>query len=415
MVASVQIELSETMVNKEETMYVVILLQKHFKKSLSNIHVKRINRLLLTAESLLLRAKLTVTSLGRHTKGSAYVKHKIKAVDRILSNKHILKERINIYKSIAEKLIGGLTRIDIIVDWSPAGNHENHILRASLLLNEYSMTIYEEVHPQKLLGNYKVHKAFLEKLKLILPVQVRPVVITDAGFKVNWFKLVSSHGWDFEGRICSMDYKLRYDNWEKLTKIHGLATRIAKHVGQVLLTKAHKIPCELYVYRGAKKEIPNVGKKHKNNNFAKEIVRYKKQYNDPWVIATSINIVNKNPKKIIDRYRRRMKIEHGFRSIKNDRWGLGFNETKTRNPYRLSIMLLIAALAMLMLWLIGMIGEQKSLHYRYQVNSIKKHRVLSLIFLGLQIIEHELNNILQTELINLFGLIQNKESLQWQQ
>jgi hypothetical protein len=416
MVTHVQIDFREAIKNKEATMYAVRMLQKYFKKSLSNIHIKRIDRLLLTAESLLSRARLTLTSLGRHTKGPTYVKHKIKAVDRVLGNRYILKERVDFYKSIAKKLIGGLTRIDIIVDWSPAGNHENHILRASLLLNDCSMTLYEEVHPQKLLGNYKVHEAFLEKLKLILPAHVRPVIITDAGFKANWFKLILSYGWDFEGRACDMYYKLGNSSWEELSKVRALATHTAKRIGQVLLAKKHKLACEMYVYRGTKKDNSGFSKAKKyRNNFAKETVRYKKQYKEPWVIVTSISIVNKNPKKIINRYKRRMKIEHGFRSLKNDNWGLGLNETKTRNPNRLSIMLLIASLAMLILWLIGMVGEQRLLHYRYQVNSIKKHRVLSIIFLGLQIIEHGLEDILRSELSSLFGSIQNQETLQWQQ
>lgn len=367
---------------------------------------------MLTAESLSGQAKLTLTSLGRHTKGPAYVKHKIKAVDRALGNKHLLKERIDFYKAISKKLIGGLIKIDIIIDWSPADNHENHILRASLLLDECSMTLYEEVHPQKLLSNYPVHKLFLKRLKYILPNRVQPVIITDAGFKVNWFKLVLSHGWDFEGCVCDMNYKLGSCNWESVSKMHKLATCVAKHVGQILLTQKHELPCEVYVYREIKKKKRGSNKNGRRyNNFAKEIARYKKQYHDSWIIVTSLSMVDKDPKKVISKYKRRMKIEHSFRSIKNDQWGLGLNETKTRDPARLSIMLLVAALAMLMLWIIGMVGEQKSLHYRYQVNSIKKHRVLSLIFLGLQIVEHELNNIMRSEISNLFDLAQNKEAL----
>jgi hypothetical protein len=391
-------------------MHAIEMLQEYFKKSLPKVHLKIQNRIFLTVESLLMRSSLTITSLGRHTKGTAFVKHKIKAVDRLTSNLRLLAERIEVYRVLANKLIGNLKYIDIMVDWSPAGNHENHILRASLALEGRCVVIYEEVHPEQLVNNYKVHEKFLKNLAKVLPQSTNPVIVTDAGFKTDWFLLVLEQGWDFEGRICSnMHYKIGDNNWQALTKLYPKATKIAKHVGSVLLTKANKLPCEMYLYRGVKTTGKNKSKtKKKYKGFAKDLERYKRQYKQPWVIVTSV-ITNTKPEKIITRYKRRMKIEHEFRNNKNNKWGLGLNETRTRDCIKLTILLLVAAIAMLAIYLIGLVAEQNLMHYKYQVNSIKDHRVISLIFLGLQIIEHDLNKIARTDVENAFKLIQQNE------
>jgi hypothetical protein len=50
-----------------------------------------------------------------------------------------------------------------------------------------SIVIYEECHPKKNENNHSIHKAFLQHLKSILPPLVKPVVVTDAGFRALWF------------------------------------------------------------------------------------------------------------------------------------------------------------------------------------------------------------------------------------
>ncbi len=52
-------------------------------------------------DALLSGGSLSLTQLGRHRRGDAYVKHHIKAVDRLLGNKHLQRERDGIYRAIA--------------------------------------------------------------------------------------------------------------------------------------------------------------------------------------------------------------------------------------------------------------------------------------------------------------------------
>jgi len=41
----------------------------------------------------------------------------------------------------------------------------------------------------------------MTKLKMMLPKSCKPIIVTDAGFRIPWFQLVESLGWDFIGRV----------------------------------------------------------------------------------------------------------------------------------------------------------------------------------------------------------------------
>jgi hypothetical protein len=65
------------------------LCQKYFEKTPTTFHGSRKTALQVITSSLLNEAELTLTSLGRRMPGEAYVKHKIKRVDRFLGNPHV--------------------------------------------------------------------------------------------------------------------------------------------------------------------------------------------------------------------------------------------------------------------------------------------------------------------------------------
>ena len=341
------------------------------------------------AKCLLSQGKLTLTSLGRHLSGPALVKHKIKAIDRLLGNKTLQTERIDIYRALATLAIGPLTAIDILVDWSSCASHRHHLLRASLVFRDRSVTLYEEVHLEKHLGQRKVHKHFLARLKRILPLHCQQVlIITDAGFRTDWFRQVLDLGWDFEGRIRA-NMKYSADNgtfWHYCTSLYHSATGRAQYIGYLLLSKTHPLPCHAYLYKGKYTQKKSTKKKSLKGKRGKA---YRQSYADPWLLVTSMTQKPHQAKHIVKKYKRRMKIEHEFRDTKDPKWGLGLNYTRTRNIHRLAILLLIGAIAMFMLWLMGLAAERQQLHYGYQANTIKSRRVLSLIFLALQVIQHD--------------------------
>lgn len=365
------------------------LLHTYLQKSCPDIHKMRLASLMKATQCLLNQGKLTLTSLGRHTLGPGLVKHKIKAMDRLLGNLALQTECITIYRALAEKAIGSLTKIQILVDWSPCASHTHQILRASLVFRDRSITLYEEVHLETHLGQNKIHKQFLARLKQIIPLQCEQVlIITDAGFRTDWFYQVLAIGWDFEGRIrANMQYSVDTGkSWLPCTSLYKKATTCAQYIGKALLSKTNRLACYLYLYKERSVAKKNVGAKTKKGKMGKG---YRKAHYDPWLLVTSIAHQKHQAKNVTKKYKRRMKIEHEFRDTKDPKWGLGLNYTRTRDMHRLAILLLIGAVAMFMLWLIGLAAERKQLHYSYQANSIKTHRVLSLIFLALQVLQHD--------------------------
>ncbi|EKO3892424.1 IS4 family transposase, partial [Vibrio metschnikovii] len=58
------------------------------------LHLKRLNSLMLACRALLDSKKLTLTELGRNLPNQARTKHNIKRMDRLLGNRHLHKERL---------------------------------------------------------------------------------------------------------------------------------------------------------------------------------------------------------------------------------------------------------------------------------------------------------------------------------
>ena len=70
--------------------------------------------------------------------------------------------------------------------------------------------------------------------------------------------------------------------------------------------------------------------------------------------------------------------------MKSKHLGLGLNQHRSHCLHRIEILLLIAALAHYLLFLTGLQARKSNLERRYQSNSLRERRVLSLWRLGLE-------------------------------
>ncbi|MCX7115939.1 MAG: IS4 family transposase [Gammaproteobacteria bacterium] len=208
------------------------------------MHEKTRKSLINHTKSLLSgKAVLSLSSLGRNLTGNALVKHKINMAWRFLCNKTIQKEQINIYKSLFQSITSELHQLVIAVDWSGCCSKKNHLLRASLLHKGRSITIYNEIHPEKNLANETVHNDFLKNLQAILPINIKVIIITDAGFKTPWFAMVDKLGWFFIGRVSGViNYKLDTEKkWQLIDCLHQQLKRgETKYIGVGELSKGSK-------------------------------------------------------------------------------------------------------------------------------------------------------------------------------
>jgi hypothetical protein len=135
-------------------MYATSLLHKTLGQRCSDIHAARMNACCLAVQSLVEGAKATVTSLGRGLAGSAYDRHKIKRIDRLLSNQFFHQELTTFYSALTATLMKGLPEPIILIDWSPlCADQSWQLLRAALSVGGRSLTLYEEIHPRTKLGS----------------------------------------------------------------------------------------------------------------------------------------------------------------------------------------------------------------------------------------------------------------------
>ncbi len=345
--------------------------------------------------------RLTVTDLGRSIDSLAKQKHCIKRTDRLLSNTHCHAERQNIYAELVQRLIGSRQRPIIIVDWSDMDDCKRHfLLRASLAVEGSAFTLYEEVHTVKTKEKPKTHLDFMTTLKGMLTNDCRPIIVSDAGFRVPWFKLVASFGWDWIGRVRNRTFvQLNNDeSWFPCKDLYDSASTTAKALGAANMAQNNPIACQLVLYKGKPK-----GRVHKNRLGKKAMNSHSRKHaasaKEPWLLATSLPLNSSLAKKVVALYTLRMQIEESFRDLKSTRFGLSLELHLTYQVERLQVMLLIAHLALIVLWLMGKATELTRQHWQYQANTIRTRKVLSTIFIGLKMIEDKRTTLTARDLI----------------
>ncbi len=364
------------------------LLQKFLEKSCV-IHKKRIEVLVVAAETLVRCCRLSVVGLGRGLKNQVKTKHNINRMDRLIGNNHLYNESIEIYKANAQMLIGNKIRPIIVVDWSSATVAERYqLLRAGVAAEGRTLTIYEEVHELKKYNNPKVHKEFVKNLQKVLPKKCRPIIVTDAGFGIAWFKEILSHGWDYVGRVINKShYSEDGNSWEPILELLKYKRAVIKRIGEVILSKEHKFKCYLQVYKGKKK---NRIKKNEHGERAgrRTSVICARRGRQPWILASSLGKSKTIAKNINKIYASRMQIEESFRDIKSTRYGFSLRYCRSMGIKRLTNIFIIGLLGTLIAWIMGLCVKKRKIHYTLQTNSIKNRNVLSVFYIGCQIIKY---------------------------
>ncbi len=363
-------------------MHAVRLLHTILNKS-AEISCQRLPGVMACVNAAIQGSAISLSSIAQGISGSAKVKNKTKRVDGILGNGKLNMERKHFYKATSLQLIGANSSPYILIDWSPCITQENYMLRASILCKTNSFVLYEEVHKGTELNKTSIHDAFLKTLAWIMPSSCKPIIVTDAGFPPAFQKLVVDLNWDFVSRLRSSAY-LTYTeeiSWFSSTIIKDLMSETGrKYLGEILLSKRHKLACHLVIIKEEMKGQKNIfRKKAKGPKMERE---YKRSHDEPWVIITSLIGGNKILQRLSNIYGSRMKIEHEFRKVKNEQLGLGLARSKTRCPERLQILLLITMLAMFAMCITGVAAEEMKLQFNFQANTVNTHRVISVVSLG---------------------------------
>ncbi|WP_419795299.1 IS4 family transposase [Pseudomonas palleroniana] len=364
-------------------MQAIRFLHRALAQALPSIHSRRLTTLMSCVSSLLQGRRLTLTGLGRSMPGQAYPKHAIKRVDRLLGNQHLRSERPLYYWVMLRALLGSLKHPLILVDWSRIDAPGcAFLLRAAIPLAGRSFPIYESVHERE--GCHKYRSRLIKTLAELLPDGCIPILVTDAGFRRPWMKVVAAQGWYYVARIRNRElYRREESEWLPVKNLYALATSSPKSLGRVEMTRSAPHFIDLYCVRHSAK-----GRKHQRvtGSIAKSKLSRQSasREREPWLLASNLKQSEWNSAKIVAIYKRRMQTEEGFRDVKSEHLGLGLNLHRSRCPKRIEALLLIAALANYLLFLTGLKARERDLERRYQSNNLKVKRVLSLWRLGME-------------------------------
>ena len=275
-------------------------------------------------------------------------------------------------------ILRGKQRPVILIDWTPL-EPRHVILAAAVPVDGRALIVYSEAHPISKLANPSVQRCFLQKLRKLLPTECRPIIVTDAGFMNPWFRAVQSMGWDFVGRLRGtrlMRPANSNGDWMYLKSLFPKVKLKAQDLGILGITPNQTFEARVIISRRPKKKADIRGQNPER--------KARRRASEPWVLATSLE--NTSAAKIVRFYATRMQIEETFRDTKNHRFGWNFRHAMSRSPERIQVLLLLATLGMLAVTILGQAAESIGLQRRYQANTIRKHRVLSLFVLGVNLL-----------------------------
>lgn len=387
------------------------LLHKLFLESSAEID-KRIHKTVMdTSLTLASCKKLSIAGIGRSLISESTVKHNIKRVDRLFGNMNLNDNRVAYYKKMAKLLIGNNKRPIIVVDWSGLTKcGEYHFIRASIPVGGRALAVYDATYLENEYSSHRSHIEFITELKEILPRNCKPIIVTDSGFRCPWFKLIRSYGWDFVGRARHITL-YREENTRKWLPVKNLldqTTGSPKYLSSGYLAKGNPEYCHVY---GLKKVPKN---RIKKNLRGKKVMcslslRHGKREREPWLIVTSLSQKDYNASQVISIYKKRMQIEEGYRDLKNGRNGLSLRECRSFKTNRLNVALLLAALAILLLWLLGEVAKMKNKHLQYQANTIRTRNVLSNMSIGWQYFMEKRET---TKILDLYTALQRVKNAQ---
>ena len=93
-------------------------------------------------------------------------------------------------------------------------------------------------------------------------------------------------------------------------------------------------------------------------------------------------------------------MEETIRDLKSHRFGFALRYARTKRAERLEALLLVAALASFLLWLLGLAAADRQWTRHFQANTERRRPVLSTVFLGQELWRNHRLNVTLAELFD---------------
>ena len=372
------------------------VLQKLLPLHLPQLHAKRLQVLMQAVDSAVTHQHLTLSSLARGLSSKTTVKHRIKCMDRLLGNAALQAQRSSFYRVLCGLLVRPGVEPIILIDWSDLkADRRWLLLRATLWTKGHALVLYEEIHPLRRQNSPRVERDFLLTLKSMLPEGVRPVIVTDAGFRGPWFAQVERLGWHWVGRVRGRTFiSIEPGQWVSCRQWFPKAKATPKTLGAGRIVRNRPVDCTLVLYR----KLPQ-GRHQKTVRGPRAKSRHAEQCarreREPWLLAASPSLSERSALDIVNVYRTRMRIEQSFRTLKSHQFGFGYEDSQSRGAARIAMLLLIHLLAVFLAWIAGITARRRGLQDQCRSNSDRKRHTLSDITLGWMVLAAKLLTLTQ--------------------
>lgn len=132
--------------------------------------------------------------------------------------------------------------------------------------------------------------------------------------------------------------------------------------------------------------------------------RHAKREQEPWLLVSNLPDRNTTAKKVVALYGTRMQIEQGFRDLKAPRHGFALRQSLGHRVERVANLLMLAALGVLVSWIMGLHGYANRLHRGMQANTERTRKVLSVFFVGLRLLTRRVT-ITRSEINHAIGIL----------
>jgi len=396
-------------------MSVIELLQEHLSVSCPEIHNSRLQAVFDVARGLQKSQNLSLTSIGRGLSSETSIKHKVKKVDRLLSNRHLYKELLDVYDGLSAyvfKYIASTPSIPLIIDLCyMQDTHAVQMLSAEVALKGRSLPIYREVFEEGELKNRAPD--FIRNLSRCIPADREVLIIMDAGFGEDWFDAISHQNWFWLVRARGKKFiRLSNEgNWNDARELYTLATTRAKSFNNAYITKKSPRACRVVIKGPSLAQKQN--KKIKSVRYNVANGNYHRSAKEPWVLVTNLPEEKYNATKIVVAYKKRMQIEESFRDVKSHQFGLSARYIRTVSVHRWSIAMLLAAIVQVTIWTIGVIGHSQGMQTYFQVNTVKNKKVFSYFYLGQLIVKYDKLQDVILQCDDVFKTIENELARDW--
>lgn len=382
-------------------MHAVTVLQKCLPDVFSQMHAARCRVLLGAVAALLMGRRLILMELARHFPGAKRVRAPLKRLDRLLNNWHLAREAELFYGGMARWLVRS-PRPVIVIDWSDLKvDGSLHLLRAGIPVGGRTLTVFEEIHPERKKNSPSVEWAFLQKLKALLPPEVIPIIVTDAGFRAPWFRAVKRMGWDYVGRVRHRIQVQLIEGgpWIANRLLHATAKIRPKRFRAARIVCNSPLQCDLVLVRKRR-----LGRKaltrYRQPAHAYKHLKAARSAREPWLLATSLT--DFTDAQIVALYSKRMQIEESFRDLKCDRFGCAFCYSLTRSAGRLAMLLLLHALATFIAWLSALASNAHTAICHGGIDSKRGRRHYSLLRIGWETLRQQWIRITPENLWRVF-------------